>query len=185
MSLPLTGSQTVGPFFSIGLNYLCRERVPSLDAGEPVQVEGFLLDADRLPIPDAVLEVWCADKAGRYADATSDQSATRPECPGFARVSTNAEGRFFFTVIKPGNVAYDAERLQAPHLVVLIFMRGLLRNLVTRMYFPGDTCNATDPVLELIPGDRRDTLIPQLTANGRLEWTIVMKGQGETVFFAW
>ena len=186
MSLPLSGSQTVGPYFSIGLNELCTDQVPSLDRCERVKIEGLLLDVDRLPIPDACLEIWCADKRGEYIGAL-DAGATlaADEAAGFARISTTVDGRFFFSVVKPGAVAYDAERMQAPHLVILIFMRGLLRNLVTRMYFPDDPANLTDPVLQLIPEDRRGTLIPKHAESGGLEWTIVMKGEGETVFFAW
>jgi protocatechuate 3,4-dioxygenase alpha subunit len=188
MKLPLTGSQTVGPYFAIGMEDLCSESIPSAADGERYTVEGFLLDGQRNPIPDGLLEVWQADTNGEYGC----QPASSPAgAAGFARVKTKADGSFRFSLIKPGRVFYDTERLQAPHLLVLVYMRGLLRNPVTRLYFPNEPSNLTDPVLALVPPERRPTLIAEATGTQNLlHWDIVMRQQDmqdnrETVFFAW
>ena len=189
MSLPLSGSQTVGPYFSIGLSPLCSEEVASGAQGEAVIVEGQLLDADGAPVPDGFLEIWQADGDGRYI--MNKPASSAEEAVGFGRIRTRPDGSFRFATIKPGAVPYDAERMQAPHLVVLVFMRGLLRHLVTRLYFPDEPANLTDPVLQLVPAERRSTLIAQASGKpGTLHWDIVMRQpeantKPETVFFAW
>ena len=189
MSQPLSGSQTVGPYFSIGLSPLCSEEVASGSQGEAIMVEGHLLDGDGVPVPDGFLEIWQADASGRYI---SEQPASSvAEAVGYGRIRTCPDGSFRFKTIKPGAVPYDADRMQAPHLVVLLFMRGLLRNLVTRLYFPDENANLTDPVLQLVPAERRSTLIAQPGSKpDTLHWDIVMRQQKEntkpeTVFFAW
>jgi protocatechuate 3,4-dioxygenase alpha subunit len=182
--LPLTGSQTVGPYYAIGLEYLCCNKVPIQPSGEVVRIRGRLLDGDGIGIPDAFLEIWQADSEGRYATGNAD---------GFARIATDADGAFHFETRKPGAVPYDGERMQAPPLLVLVFMRGLLRNLVTRMYFSGEAANAADPVLLLVPPERRPTLTAQQggpSAQGTYLWDVrVCSNSGtadtETVFFEW
>ena len=169
-----TGSQTVGPYFRIGLEHLCRGA--ELAPVETAVVQGQVLDANRLPVPDALLEFWQADARGRYS---------RDHTLGFARVATDDSGCFRYTTCRPGAVAYDGDRMQAPHIVVLVFARGLLRHLITRMYFPDVPANATDPVLESLPRERRGTLIARSEPDGGLEWNVVLQGQDETVFFAW
>jgi protocatechuate 3,4-dioxygenase alpha subunit len=189
MSLPLSGSQTVGPYFSIGLAPLCSEEVASVAQGEAVIVEGNLLDGEGVAIPDGFLEIWQANGDGRYIMNKPASSAA--EAVGFGRIRTRPDGSFRFATIKPGAVPYDAERMQAPHLVVLVYMRGLLRNLVTRIYFADELANLTDPILQLVPAERRSTLIAQAGSKpGTLHWDIVMQQQEanakpETVFFAW
>ena len=189
MSLPLSGSQTVGPYFAIGLSPLCSEEVASGAQGETVVVEGHLLDGNRAPVPDGFLEIWQADGNGQYI--SGKPASSTGEAVGFGRIRTGPDGGFRFTTIKPGAVPYDADRLQAPHLVVLVYMRGLLRNLVTRLYFPDEPANLTDPILQLVPAERRSTLIAQTGGKpGTLHWDIVMREQEsnakpETVFFAW
>jgi protocatechuate 3,4-dioxygenase alpha subunit len=201
VKLEPSGSQTVGPFFTIGLDYLISNAVPEPAIGaQTITVHGRVLDADGIPVPDAMLELWQADPSGHY---TSDQRAAvvnKPtELPGFARLVTDDQGKFRFTTAKPGSVPFPGAvpslgavpfgdgRLQAPHIVVLVFMRGLLRHLITRMYFPDEPANATDPVLELVPEDRRNTLIARRDPQSaeRLEWNILLQGDEETVFFAW
>lgn len=177
MSQIPAASQTVGPFFSIGLDHLCGSSSSEhQDEEMTTTVSGRVLDANHEPICDAMLEIWCADLHGCYQQNSHE---------GFTRLRTNANGSFHFKTIKPGLVPYDEVRMQAPHLLVLVYMRGLLRHLVTRMYFQGEAANATDPVLQLVPDDRRATLVATPTAPGQLEWTIVMRGEGETAFFAW
>ena len=189
MSLPLSGSQTVGPYFSIGLAPLCSEEVVSVAQGEAVIVEGNLLDGEGVAIPDGFLEIWQANGDGRYIMNKPASSAA--EAVGFGRIRTRPDGSFRFATIKPGAVPYDAERMQAPHLVVLVYMRGLLRNLVTRIYFADELANLTDPILQLVPAGRRSTLIAHSGSKpGTFHWDIVMREQKsnakpETVFFAW
>jgi protocatechuate 3,4-dioxygenase alpha subunit len=106
-----------------------------------------------------------------------------PGFRGFGRVPTDAEGRFRFFTIKPGPVADPYGGFQAPHVVVSVFMRGLLKRLVTRVYFPDEPRNADDRVLGLVPVERRATLVARPMAHGALEWDIILQGAGETVFF--
>src|SRR5277367_5501187 len=163
MKLEPSGSQTVGPFFTIGLDYLISHAVqePAIGA-EAITVRGRVVDADGIPVPDAMLELWQADPSGRYtSDAQTAVVNKATELPGFARLATDEQGMFRFTTVKPGDVPFGDGRMQAPHIVVLIFMRGLLRHLITRMYFPDEPANATDPVLQLLPEDRRGTVIAQ------------------------
>jgi protocatechuate 3,4-dioxygenase alpha subunit len=178
--LVATTSQTVGPFFSLGLDPLAREDLASAGAaGERVSVHGRVLDADGEPVSDALVELWQANAHGRYR---------HPEDPGpqpldsafqgHGRVATDAHGRYRFTTVKPG-----ARGTQAPHIAVSVFARGLQKRLVTRLYFPGDARNATDPALGLVDPERRATLVAADQPDGSLRWDIRLQGAGETVFF--
>jgi len=175
MSLQATTSQTVGPYLHIGLTWLIIEnlakaRVP----GERVTIEGRVIDGDGKPVNDAVVEIWQADSRGRYGT-----KAFR----GFGRSATDSQGKFRFQTIKPGRVPGLGGKLQAPHIAANIFMRGQLKQLVTRIYFPGDPANSADPVLRLVPAERRATLIAKKAGKGALEWNVVLQGRDETVFF--
>lgn len=187
MSLYTTGSQTVGPFFRIGLAPLFIHVVAGPEVpGEHVTIRGHVLDGAGAPVPDAVLETWQADAAGNYVNAEDTEPASLPQgFMGFGRVPTDDQGQFTLTTIKPGRVPGPGDSLQAPHLVVLVFMRGLLRHLVTRMYFPGEPSNETDPILRLLPPERWPTLIatPSREEANVLMWNVVMQGENETVFF--
>ena len=176
MSVPATTSQTVGPYLHIGLTWLIVENLaPAGVAGERVSIEGRVLDGDGLPVDDAAVEIWQADSTGKYSTKGFR---------GFGRSATDAKGAFRFQTIKPGRVPGPGGRLQAPHIAVNIFMRGLLKQLVTRIYFPDDPANAEDSVLALVPAARRDTLVARrLAAPGALEWTVSLQGEKETVFF--
>jgi protocatechuate 3,4-dioxygenase, alpha subunit len=182
MKLVSSGSQTVGPFFSIGLTHLCAGQASR--ETPPVNVRGRVLDGNGDGVLDAVLEIWQADPRGQYSSGPADDSGLPS---GFARIATESDGCFSFTTCRPGPVVFDDKRKQAPHLVVLVFARGLLRQLVTRMYFSGERANDEDPVLQSIPKDRRATLIACQASSsaGNLEWNIVLQGEEETVFFAW
>ena len=92
-------------------------------------------------------------------------------------------GEFRFRTVKPGRVPGPLGKMQAPHLNVTIFMRGLLKQLSTRLYFPGDPANAQDPVMQRVPAARRGTLVARRKSTGVLEWNIVLQGRNETVFF--
>lgn len=185
MSLFATGNQTVGPYLHIGLNWLITRNIagPGV-AGERVTVQGRLLDGDGAPVSDGLIEIWQANSHGKYPHPEDRQKKPLEKgFRGFGRVPTDSKGGFRFTTIKPGRVPGTDGKLQAPHLVVTVFMRGLLKHLATRMYFPGDQANAADAVMRLIPAARRQTLIAQSKGKGVLEWNILLQGKGETVFF--
>ena len=182
-----TTSQTVGPFFRIGLERLLVDNlVPEGVSGERIVITGRVLDADSQPVPDAMLELWQANAEGKYAHAEDVQKKTLEAAfHGFGRVFTDEDGSFRFTTIKPGRVPGPDDGLQAPHIVVSVFMRGLLRRLVTRIYFPDDPANREDFALNLVEPSRRRTLIARNSsqATGQLEWNVVLQGPAETVFF--
>jgi protocatechuate 3,4-dioxygenase alpha subunit len=139
-----------------------------------VTVEGRALDGEGQPVGDAVIEIWQADPRGQYGDAAF---------LGFGRVPTDATGAFRFTTVKPGRVPGPDGSPQAPHLLIAIFARGLLKHAVTRMYFPDEPGNVADPVLTLVPAARRPTLVARDQGAGMLAWNIVLQGRDETVFF--
>ena len=181
-----TPSQTVGPFFSIGLERLNRADLAEGSVGERAAIQGRVLDGDGQPVPDAILEIWQADADGRYhhpehADAPNDATSFF----GFGRIPTDEQGTFSFTTIKPGPVHGPDGKPQAPHLQISVFMRGLLKQLVTRLYFPDEPLNASDPVLQVVPESRRETLIarPVGRKENTLEWNVCLQGENETVFF--
>ena len=187
MSAHATTSQTVGPFFKIGLEWLYRDNlVVKGISGERVTIQGRILDGDGLPVPDAIVEIWQANAHGKYnhPEDTKDKPL-EPGFNGYGRAPTNAEGMFRFTTIKPGPVPDPNGKEQAPHLVISVFMRGVLLRLVSRMYFPDDTRNSDDQILNLVEPARRATLIAKKTVggSGSLEWNVVLQGPEETVFF--
>lgn len=187
MNVPPTTSQTVGPFFRIGLSWLYREQIAGPEVqGERVAVSGRILDGDGVPVPDGIVEVWQANARGKYAHPEDTQEkAIEAGFRGFGRVPTDNAGRFHFSTIKPGRVAGPKGTLQAPHLEISVFTRGLLRRLITRMYFPDEPSNTEDFALSLVEPARRETLIAR-KMNGRADellWDVKLQGQGETVFF--
>lgn len=185
MSLITTASQTVGPYVKIGFVPLAVDSIaPEGVAGERVTLHGRLVDGDGKPITDGVLEIWQADAEGRYAHPEGAK-ATPAAFRGFGRILTDGKGEFRFSTVKPGRVPGPDGKLQAPHLMVTVFMRGLLKHLLTRVYFPGESSNSDDPVLNLVPVDRRGTLIATGLAGSTssLEWNVVVQGTNETVFF--
>ena len=187
MSLQTTTSQTVGPYFSIGLTRLEKvDLVAPGVSGERVTIAGRVLDGDRKPVPDALLEIWLANSHGKYAHPEDDQNKPlEPGFQGYGRIPVDANGKFSFTTVKPGPVPGPNGVPQAPHIAVSVFARGLMRRLVTRIYFPEEAANAGDFVLNLIEPARRGTLIAQKTAGkgGHLEWNVILQGSEETVFF--
>ena len=182
-----TPSQTVGPYFSIGFSWLERnDLTQGANGGTRVTIRGRVLDGDDQPVPDAVLEIWQADADGRYAYPKNEGEILAANAFfGFGRISTNDQGEFRFTTIKPGKVPGPEGTSQAPHLEVSVFMRGLLQRLVTRIYLPGEPANDADAVLALVPAPRRRSLIAQPSANepNTLVWDVHLQGDQETVFF--
>jgi protocatechuate 3,4-dioxygenase, alpha subunit len=182
-----TASQTVGPFFQIGFERLCCADLAAPGvSGEKIILEGAVLDGDGIPVPDAVLEIWQANAHGKYAHPGDKQDKPiEAAFKGFGRVATDTSGHFRFTTIKPGAVPGPHGSTQASHLQVSIFMRGLLKRLVTRVYFPDDPRHPSDPILQLVAPARRRTLIAKAAPDngGRLFWDVILQGPGETVFF--
>ncbi len=185
MSLPLTPSQTVGPYLHIGLDWLNTTDLTAAGVtGERIVVTGRVIDAAGQPVPDGVVEIWQANAHGKYAHPDDGRDLpAEPGFVGFGRCPTDAEGRFRFATIKPGAVPGADGRLQAPHIMVNVFARGLLKQLVTRMYFPGDA-HDTDSVLQHVPAARRATLVAKAAGAAVVEWNVLIGGGvDETVFF--
>ncbi len=188
MSLLLTAAQTVGPYVAIGFEKQSLPDVaPAGVAGERVVITGKIFDGDGQPVTDGVIETWQANSYGKYAHPDDTQEKLLEEnFRGFGRVLTDAQGGFRLTTIKPGKVAGPdglGSKEQAPHITVAIFMRGLLKHLMTRIYFPGEAANADDAVLNRVPAARRATLIARKAADGTLQWDVYLQGPNETVFF--
>jgi protocatechuate 3,4-dioxygenase, alpha subunit len=159
-----TPSQTVGPFFSIGL---CNRSANDLVEDGPIAIEGSVLDGAGDPVPDAMVEIWQADAGGSYSGAF-----------GWGRSGTDDEGRYSFRTVKPG--AVDG---QAPHLVVLVFARGLLKPVLTRMYFADEAeANAADPVLAALAPADAATLVAEADGD-RLRFDVRLQGERQTAFF--
>ena len=191
----ITPSQTVGPFFKYGLtpsrqyawNDAFTANLVTPDAsGDRIRVEGTVYDGDGAPVPDCMLEVWQADAQGRFSDPQDQRALPNTAFRGFGRCGTDGEGRFSFDTIKPGSVPDPDGKPQAPHLLLAVFARGMLRHLYTRIYFDGEAANGSDPVLALVPADRRATLIAKRQGgNGGAVYKLDLRLQGgdETVFF--
>ena len=183
-----TPSQTVGPFFHFSLSWPDAETLAGpATRGERIEIVGRVLDGDGAPVPDALIEIWQANAEGRYAHPEDTQlKSLDPAFRGFGRCASDAEGRFRFATIKPGRVPSRGNALQAPHINVGLFARGLLRRLVTRLYFEDAAENAEDAILALVPDPaRRATLLAKrLAGDGAVyRFDIVLQGQDETVFF--
>ena len=185
-----TPSQTVGPFFAYGLTpeqygypftSIASGEMAGGAAGERIRIVGQVIDGEGAPVSDAMVELWQADAQGRYADAREPGSNTAFSGFGRQGTGTDPEQRFVFDTVKPGPV--DAE--QAPHISVIVFMRGLLTHAYTRIYFSDeDQANARDPVLNAVPAERRHTLIARRQGDGTTyRFDIRMQGENETVFF--
>ena len=200
----LTGSQTVGPFFEPCLlrDGACRNDIAGPDTvGERIRIEGRVLDGDDVPVPDAMVEVWQADTHGHYNHPTDKGVSSDSRFTGFGRSGTAGDGSFWFETIKPGPVPFKEQRMQAPHIVVTIFARGLLNHLVTRLYFADEPANTSDPILQFVPAERRATLLAgrvdgrdssrsynaagDVSSNTSVvyRFDIILQGEGETAFF--
>jgi protocatechuate 3,4-dioxygenase, alpha subunit len=188
MKLLPTASQTAGPFLHLGLtDKRSLGRIAGeAPEGERVRLTLCLRDGDGVPVTDAVIEVWQADAQGRYRHPDDLQPRDcDPAWRGFGRLALDPQGSCVFESIKPGRVPGRGHTLQAPHLNVSIFARGLLKQLVTRIYFAGDEANLEDPVLSLVPEARRETLMAHLDDShlGGWRFEIRLCGDNETVFF--
>lgn len=188
--LKQTPSQTVGPYFAYGLtarqygypfsSFADGAMAGEDTEGERIRVVGRVLDGDGVPVPDAMIEIWQADAQGRFAHP-ADGRGSNAGFTGFGRfgTGTDPEARFIFDTVKPGAAAAG----EAPHLNVIVFMRGLLTHVYTRIYFADEAAaNAIDPVLSAVPENRRGTLVAARDGQ-TYRFDIRMQGDGETVFF--
>jgi protocatechuate 3,4-dioxygenase, alpha subunit len=189
--LGVTPSQTVGPYFSMRLAAEGQNVLVTPDTlGDRIRIQGHVLDGDRKPIEDALLELWQANDAGRYNHPYDDRSdaALDPAFIGFGRCATGfGDGSYAFLTIMPGAVPAPDGGRQAPHLNIVIQARGMLNPTYTRVYFPEEAAsNAMDPVLRSVPVERRGTLIAELIDDDALptyRLDIRYQGADETVFF--
>ena len=190
----ITPSQTAGPYFNIGLTPGDRYGFTALvgddlitddTVGDPIRIEGRVLDGEGAPVPDAMVEIWQADGAGRYSGGTGPPANTTFK--GFGRSECDGEGRYGFRTVKPGGVPAPDGGEQAPHINVGVFARGILRRMFTRIYFDGEAANAGDSALALVPAARRGTLIARRDGSvgdmPRYVFDIRLQGENETVFF--
>ena len=187
-----TASQTVGPYLHIGLAPRYRADVAfdeRVDQPRRIVVEGQAFAGDASPLTGGMIEVWQADAHGRYGhphDPGSSVGEDVRSVAGFGRLPIEEDGRFAFTTVKPGRVAAPDGSLQAPHIVVACFARGLLKHLSTRIYFDDDVdAHAEDFLLSRVPSARRGTLIAKSDGRGRYRWALTTTGspESETVFF--
>jgi len=181
--LRTTPSQTVGPFFAIGLPWPDGPFVVAEGTPEAFQVAGRVLDGAGVPVPDALIEIWQADPEGRF-DHPDDPRGAVPGPDGFrgfGRCETDVNGRYWFLTVKPGALPAPDGGVEAPHLNVSVFCRGVLVRLVTRIYFPDEAANSDDPVLTAV-GERRGTLVAASAPYG-YRFDIHLQGDDETVFF--
>jgi protocatechuate 3,4-dioxygenase alpha subunit len=200
----ITPSQTVGPFFAYGLtpkgrskwdpngHYSWKETIGdnlvTPDAtGTRIRIEGRITDGDGMPINDAMIEIWQADAQGRYAHPRDNRALPNTKFRGFGRSATDKQGIYSFNTIKPGAVAGANGKPQAPHIVLCVFSRGMLRQIYTRIYFSDEAAaNGSDAVLNAVPADRRATLVAHQETDGGLpiyRFDIRVQGEDETVFF--
>lgn len=191
----ITPSQTVGPYFAYGLtprqkydwkDTFGSDLVTADASGERIRIEGQVLDGDGAPINDCMLEIWQADAQGRYASPADPRTRPNAAFHGFGRAPTDGNGRYAFDTIKPGPVPGLNGKMQAPHIVVAVYARGMLRQSYTRIYFADEAANGEDAILALVPDERRKTLVaPRAERDGRVIYTfdIRMQGDAETVFF--
>ena len=184
-----TPSQTVGPFYAIGLTRTPMN-VMATDAsqGERIRIEGQVFDGDGVAIPDVMVEIWQANAYGRYNHPDDKQvKPLDPTFTGWGRSGTDDRCFYSFETIKPGSVPGNDDAVQAPHVNVVIFARGMLVHAYTRIYFSDEPANVSDPVLQLVKNKaRRNTLI---AARGEEDgktvyrFDIRLQGENETVFF--
>jgi protocatechuate 3,4-dioxygenase alpha subunit len=177
-----SSSQTIGPFFHVGPGASDRGGVVAAPGvpGERIRLRVQVLDGDGAPVNDALVELQQADATGVHAGPPAGPGDLPPAFSGFGRLCTSEDGVCCFETIRPGASSRD----EAAHITVCLFMRGLLRHLVTRAYFDGDPALDHDAILALVPADRRATLVARPSGDG-VTWDFVIRLQGdrETAFF--
>jgi protocatechuate 3,4-dioxygenase alpha subunit len=186
-----TPSQTVGPYLAIGTTWPDGAFVVPDGTPGAIWIGGLLFDGNGDTVPDGMIETWQADPDGRFDHPDDPRGASKSDVPGFrgfGRSATDPTGRWGILTVKPGAVPDREGRLQAPHLDVSVFARGMLNRVVTRIYFGDEAANDTDPVLASLPDEAaRDTLIAAPIAEGpvpQYRFDIRLQGEHETAFFA-
>jgi protocatechuate 3,4-dioxygenase alpha subunit len=185
LNTPPTASQTVGPFFHLGCTDCAAAGtlVTSETQGEQIRITCRVLDGDGIAVNDAMIEIWQANAEGKYNHPDDpQQKAIDPAFHGFGRLATDENGACTFATIKPGPLPGNGA-MQAPHINVSVFARGVLKRLATRIYFAGDPALTSDPVLNLVPPERRNTLLAREERPGEWHFDICLCGPSETVFF--
>lgn len=186
MIFEVTPSQTVGPYFAIGVPFPGGNLIVPDGTPGQIRIAGSIYDGHNEPIPDHVIEFWQPDGDGRFADIYGyGEQSTLPGFRGFGRYGIeDGDGSYEIVTVKPGRVpGPNNGPLQAPHIDVTLMARGMLHRVVTRIYFEDEAqANAEDPVLASVPASRRDTLIASATPDG-YRFDIHLQGHGETVFF--
>lgn len=181
-----TASQTVGPFFLDALIHAGDTIINKPGtAGESISIAGGVFDGEGNPVADAFIELYQADSSGQYI-ADSHEARAGSCFSGFGRAATDESGQFRFDTILPGGIQLGGSAAEAPHLDVMVFARGLLKPLVTRVYFQGHPANATDAVLMNVPENRRHTLEARRVSdhvNNMWRFDVRLQGKDETVFF--
>ena len=174
-----TPSQTVGPFYGYALPYAGGPDVRAAWQPDAIRLHGVVYDGAGDPIPDAILEVWGADAAGRAPNERGSFQRDQHGFTGFGRAAVDRDGHYSFTTVKPGT----AHGGSAPYLLVTVFARGVLHHLFTRAYFDDESdANATDPLLSSIDPARRSTLVAASDAPASYRFDIRLQGDDETVF---
>jgi protocatechuate 3,4-dioxygenase, alpha subunit len=191
----ITPSQTVGPYFKYGLvpngeyawnDAFSNDLVTADVTGERIRIEGQVFDGDGKIVPDAMLEIWQADAQGRFSDPQDTRGQANAAFRGFGRCGTSTEGVFAFHTIKPGVVPGPNGKPQARHILLAVYARGMTRQTQTRIYFADESANATDPILLLVPVERRETLLARKqpgTQEAVYRFDVHLQGDKETVFF--
>jgi protocatechuate 3,4-dioxygenase alpha subunit len=182
MKTELTASQTAGPFLHICLPWSDGPQVVADGTPGLIVISGRVTDGDGKPADDALIETWQADPEGRF-DHPDDPRGAVAGFRGFGRCPTDADGVYRIQTVKPGPLPTPDGAMEAPHINVSVFARGLLDRVVTRLYFAGEPANDTDPVLRSLPDpSRRSTLVAEPVAGG-YRFDIRLQGENETVFF--
>jgi protocatechuate 3,4-dioxygenase, alpha subunit len=171
-----TPSQTVGPFFAYALPYADGPRVVPEWRTDAVRIHGNVYDGAGEPLPDALLEIWQAGPDGETPAAPGALSRDGHGFAGFGRCGTDDDGHYWFSTVVPGG--------PTPYIALLVFARGLLKPVITRIYFPGEAGNDGDPVLSGVPAERRDTLVAVREDERTYRFDVHLQGEKETVFFA-
>jgi protocatechuate 3,4-dioxygenase alpha subunit len=178
-----TPSQTVGPFFHFGLT-LDRSHgtVRGVTGRQAIRLAVHVADGDGLPVSDAAVEIWHNGESGPTGSSAPGYTAPA----GFGRLATDDDGWCEFTTVRPGPSTSAEGEVQSAHINICLFARGLLRQIHTRCYFADDPSLDKDPVLGLVPAERRDTLLAHADRAGRGRWVfdVRLQGTAETVFFS-
>ncbi len=181
----LTPSQTVGPYLAIALRWPDGPFVVPQGTAGAFWLRGRVLDGEGAPVTDALVETWQADPEGRFDHPDDPRGAAPSSVPGFRGFgrSETLDGEYAVLTVKPGRLPDGEGGLQAPHVDLSVFARGLLDRLVTRVYFADEPeANAQDPVLSALPEDVRGTLLAHPSEDG-YRFDVVLQGERETVFF--